>query len=135
MPFVIASGAVEQRADDAVMEINNLIDDRRPGFENSGDQCGIATRGLKLAHVLGGHLTALACQLQESVLVDLAFDSARKRQGFHHLEPIDVFEQVLGVGRTRWLAEPDERADFARGSQIQQRVELPPVLWRQGSGQ
>ena len=78
--FVMAPGAVEQRADDAVVEIDDLIDHGRPGFEHHGNQRGVASRGLEFAHVLGGHLTAFACQLQEPVLVDLAFDAGRERR-------------------------------------------------------
>ena len=46
-----------------------------------------------------------------------------------------MFEHVLGVGRARGLAQPDERADLAVLSQVQQGVELPPMLRRQRFGQ
>jgi hypothetical protein len=49
-----ALGAVEQRADDAVMQVDNFIDDGGPGFQHDGNQCRVSPRGFQIAQVLGG---------------------------------------------------------------------------------
>jgi hypothetical protein len=78
--FVMAPRAIEQRADDAVVEINGLIDHGRSGFKDDRHQCGVPTRGLQFPHVLGGHLSTLAGELQEAVLMDVVFERGRQAE-------------------------------------------------------
>ena len=102
------------------------------GFEDDGDQRGVAARRLQVAQVLGGHLPAFAGELQEPVLVDRALETVRQRRARSiALSRSDVGEHVLGVGCAGRLAQPEQRAGLGALARSQQAVEPAPVLRRQ----
>jgi hypothetical protein len=51
-----------------------------------------------------GHLAALASQLQQAILVNLAPSTFREIQRLDRFEAINLLKQMLGVWCTRWLS-------------------------------
>jgi len=101
---VVTLGLAEQRAHEPVVLVDDLVDQRRARVKHQRDQCGVAAGRFQIAQVLGGHLAAFAGQLQEAVLVDGVFQAARQREVADGLQPLQVGEQMFGIGRSRRLA-------------------------------
>jgi len=133
--LVTALGTVEQPADEAVVQIDDFINDGGLGFKNDGNQCGVLARGVKIAQVLGGHLSAFAGDSQEPVAVYLTFDPIGQQQRFYYVEPVDMFQHVPGGWCAGRLAQPDHRAGVSVLAGAQQAVQLVVMRIGQGFGQ
>ena len=88
---------VEQLADDAVVQIDDLVGHGGRSFNRQRDQGGIAALRLELHQVGGGHLSAFARDLQADGSDESDARCRAEDRGPAGLEPVDMFEHVLGV--------------------------------------
>lgn len=85
--------------------------------------------------MLRRHLSALAGELQQTVLVDGVFKTVRQPKfadGFHALQ---VGQHMLGLRWAGRLTQPDEAAALGAFADPQQSVECAPVMIGQRRGQ
>ena len=75
--LMLVLGRVEQLADDAVVQVDDFIGDCGHAFDGQRDQGGIASLRLEFGQVSGRHLSTLAGDLEQAVLVYLPFDASR----------------------------------------------------------
>ena len=108
---MVTPGLAEQRAQEPVVLVDDLVDQRRACVEHQRHQRGVAAGRLQVAQVLGGHLAAFAGQLQKAVLVDGVSQAARQREVADGLQPLQVGEQMFRIGRSRRLAQPEKAGD------------------------
>jgi hypothetical protein len=101
---MVALGLAEQRTHEPVVQVDDLVDQGGAGVEDHRDQGRIATARLQVAQVLGRHLSAFAGELQQAVLVDGVFQPVRQRQVADGLQPLQVGQHMLGLGRAGRLA-------------------------------
>ena len=50
--------------------------------------------------------------------MDPVFDAGGQTEGLDGAEPLNVFEHMLGTGRARGVAQPDERANVAASRMV-----------------
>jgi hypothetical protein len=94
-------GTVEERPNDAVVQLNDFIRDRGLGFEHYRNQCGLPTGRPELCQVCGGHMTDFARELEKAVLMHSLFDPIRQIQRLQGREPINMFKHVSFGFRAR----------------------------------
>ncbi len=98
--------AAEQLDQDAVMQIDQLIDHGRGALQHHGGRGRVAALRLELTEVFGRHLPTLAGQLEQAVLVDVPAQAFGQVHQLKCLQPLDVFQHVPRVGFQRCLAQP-----------------------------
>ncbi|SRY60832.1 Uncharacterised protein [Escherichia coli] len=123
--------AAEQLDQDAVMQIDQLIDHGRGALQHHGGQGRVAALRLELTEVFGRHLPTLAGQLEQAVLVDVPAQAFWQVHQLKCLQPLDVFQHVPRVGFQRCLAQPGQPGDAAAGLELQQLVQLGPMRVRE----
>ena len=123
--------AAEQLDQDAVMQIDQLIDHGRGALQHHGGQGRVAALRLELTEVFGRHLPTLAGQLEQAVLVDVPAKAFGQVHQLKCLQPLDVFQHVPRVGFQRCLAQPGQPGDAAAGLELQQLVQLGPMRVRE----
>ena len=123
-----ASGVVYAAlADDPVVQVDHLVGDCGRSFDSQRDQRRIPALSLELHQVSRGHLAAFARDLQKTVLVNLAFDPGGQIESPPRLEPVDVFEHMLGVRLERRLPQPSKPGHAAFLLACEQMVQ-PPTM-------
>ena len=118
-----ALGLAEQRSHEAVMQVDHLVDQRGAGFQQHGNQGGVAPDGFQVAEMLGGHLSAFPRQFQQAVLVDDALQPIRKAEVTHDLQPLQMGQDVFRFGWPRRLAQPGQPAILAARPDRQQSLQ------------
>ncbi len=98
--------AAEQLDQDAVMQIDQLIDHGRGALQHHGGRGRVAALRLELTEVFGRHLPTLAGQLEQAVLVDVPARAFGQVHQLKCLQPLDVFQHVPRVGFQRCPAQP-----------------------------
>ena len=132
---MLVLGGVEQLADDAVVQVNDFVDDGGHTFDSQRDQSGITSLSLELCQVGGRHLTTLTGNLEQAVLVNLplnAFGQVKRLPGF---ETLDVFKHVPRVWLDGRLAQPCEPRHFAAVLAFEKFVQALTVAQQQRIGQ
>lgn len=132
---MVALGLAEQRAHEAVVQVDNFVDQRGARVEDHRHQRRVTASGLQVAQVLGGHRPAFAGEFQQSVLVDGLFQPVRQPEFTQRLQPLQVGQHLLGLGRPRRLAQPDQLAALGAFPDRQQPVEGASVVVGQWRGQ
>jgi predicted DNA-binding WGR domain protein len=95
-------GTVEQRANDAVMRLNDFVDNRGLGFKRHGNQRGIAVRRFKFCQIgPRHHLTTLPCHLEKTVLMHLPFNAVRQVERTQSGKPFEMLQHVLRVQKPK----------------------------------
>ncbi len=122
--------AAEQLDQDAVMQIDQLIDHGRGALQHHGGRGRVAALRLELTEVFGRHLPTLAGQLEQAVLVDVPAQAFGQVHQLKCLQPLDVFQHVPRVGFQRcWRSQ--STSDAAAGLELQQLVQLGPMRVRE----
>jgi hypothetical protein len=97
--LMLVLGGVEQLAQDAVMQVDDFVGDGGHALDGERHQGGVTPLRLELGQVGGCHLTTLAGDLEQPVLVHRALDARRQIECLPCLEAFDVFEHVPRI----WL--------------------------------
>ena len=132
---MIALCLAEQRTHEAVVQIDDFVGQRGAGVEDHRDQCCITADRLEVTQVLGSHLSAFSGQLQQAILVDAMFQPVRQPEFPDGLQPLQVYQHMLGLGWAGCLTQPDETAAFGAFADRQQSVESVAVMICQRRGQ
>ncbi len=94
---MLVPGGVEQLAQDAVVQVDDLVGDGGHALDGERHQGGVAPLRLELGQVGWRHLTALAGDLEQPVLVHQPFDAGRQVERLPGFQALDVFEHVARV--------------------------------------
>lgn len=99
--LMLVLGGVEQLAQDAVMQVDDFVGDGGHALDGERHQGRVAALRLELSQVRGRHLTALAGDLEQPILVNQALDARRQVEGVPGFEAFDVFKHVprIRLGR------------------------------------
>ena len=84
-------------AQNAIVEVNDLVGDGGHAFDSEGHQGRIAPLRLEFREVGRRHLPALAGDLQQAVVMHQALRAWRQIERLQGLQAFDVFEHVPRV--------------------------------------
>ena len=133
--LMLVLGRVEQLAHDAVMQVDDFVGDGGHAFNGQRHQCGVAPLRLELGQVGGRHLSALAGNLEQAVLVNLPLDAGGQVERLPGFEALDVFEHVPRVRLGGRLAQPGQPGRLAVSLRFSRSSRRLPVRGRQRLGQ
>jgi len=85
--------------------------------------------------MLRGHLSAFAGEFQEAVVVDGLFQFVRNQQFAKYLHPLQMGQNMLGLGGTGRLAQPCQNAVLGTIAICQYAVERMAMMIGQPSSQ
>ena len=121
----------EQLADDPVVQIDDFVCDSGRAFDGQCNERGVAPLRLELGQIGGRHLTALAGDLEQPVLVDLTLDAGRQVERLPSFETVDVLAHVARIRFRGRLAQPAKPGGLAAFPALEQFVQALAVLARQ----
>ena len=133
--LMLVLGGVEQLAQDAVMQVDDFVGDGGHALDGERHQGRVAALRLELGQVRGRHLTALAGDLEQAVLVYRPLDAGRQVERLPCLEAFDVFQHVPRVRLDGRLTQPGQPGRFAVVATLEQIVEAAAMRVRQWFGQ
>jgi hypothetical protein len=88
---------IEHLSHSAVVQIDGFIYNCGRAFYGHGYQGCIAPLGFEFRQIRRRHLTALAGDLEQSVLMDLPFNANSQAKSLECSDPFDMFEHVSRV--------------------------------------
>jgi len=99
--LMLVLGGIEQLAQDAVVQVDDFVGDGGHALDGQRHQGRVAPLRLELGQVGGRHLSTLAGDLEQPVLVNQPLDAGRQVECLPCLEAFDVFEHMprIGLGR------------------------------------
>lgn len=133
--LMLVLGGVEQLAEDAVVQVDDLVSDGSHALDSERYQSGVAALRLELGQIGGRHLAALAGDLEQSVLVYQPLDSRRQVERLPGFEALDVFDHVPGVRLGGRLAQPGQPGRLAVVAALEKIVEATAMRVQQRFGQ
>ena len=84
----------EQLTDDPVVQVDDFVSDSGRPVDGERGERRIAPLRLEFGQIGGRHLTALAGDLEQAVLVNQALDAGRQVKRLPSLEAVDVLSHV-----------------------------------------
>ena len=126
---------VEQLAQDAVVQVDDFVDDGGHALDGQRHEGGVAPLRLELGQISGRHLASLASDLEQPVLVNLTLDAGRQVERLPGFEAVDVLAHVARVRLYSRLAQPAEPGALAALLALEQFVQAQSVLVCQRLGQ
>ena len=103
----------EHGAEEPVVKVDDLIDQRGLGIEDHRHERRMPPRRLKVTQMLRSHLAALTGEFREPAAVHGGTSSGRDSDRTNRFQSLHVREDMPGPRRPRWLAKPTEPADLA----------------------
>lgn len=97
---------VEELPEDAIMQVDDFVGHSGRCFDGHCHESGIASLRFKPRQIRPFHLTALASNFQQAVLMNLMLDAGGKIEFMPDFEALDVFEHMPGVRFGGRLAQP-----------------------------
>ena len=133
--LMLVLGGIEQLAEDAVVQVDDLVGDGGHAFNGQRHQGRITPLRLELGQVGGCHLPALACDLEQAVLMHLPLDARRQVKCLQGFEALNVFEHVPRVRLGGRLTQPGQPRRLAAFLALEQFVQALVVERQQCLGQ
>ena len=115
--------AGEERADEPVVQIEDLIGERSARGQRDRDQRGVPAQRFEFLELIHGGLRAFAGHAQQSIGVDVAPEVRRQADVAQRLQAIEVGCDPCRAGFARRLAQPREHGDGAALVHIEQPVQ------------
>ena len=104
-------GRVEKLSDDAVRQIDDLIDHRGCPLDGQHHQRGILPPTLEFTEILRGHLASFTGHPEQTVLVNPTFQAFRKSQRLKFPQTFDVLHHMPRFGFHGQLPQPRQPGD------------------------
>ena len=67
---MLVLGAIEYRDECPIVQVNELIDDRRGAFDDQRRECGVPPFGLEFGQVARGHLGPFTSDLEQAIAMN-----------------------------------------------------------------
>lgn len=99
---------IEEPADNAVMQINDLVGDRCCGFHDNGHQGGMTAPRFEPGQIGRGHLRAFARNLEQAIPVHHPVEALGQINGVEDFQAINVFEHLARTRLSRRQPQPGE---------------------------
>jgi hypothetical protein len=93
----------------------------------SSGEGGVPALHLKLPQVMHSRLCAFTNDAKQMVLVHVAAEDRRQADRAQRPQPLDVSEQITGIGRAGRLPQPSQRALFTAFPKFEQCIQRSPL--------